>query len=464
MAFTLASIVRRGETPLKIAVVGAGISGLGAGWLLSQQHEVCLFEQNRHLGGHADTFDVVLPAGGIQPIDTGFIVYNTASYPNLVALFDYLGVVTAETDMSFAVSLAGGRYEYSGNGVSGLFAQRRNLLNPKHWGMVRDILRFFAEVSELDLSDPSEDVSIADWLHRHGYREYFVRRHIVPMGAAIWSCPANDMLRFPMASFARFFANHGLLVPDVNKRPPWRTVRSGSREYVNRVLDDFKGRYETSACVTWIERRASGVTLGFEDGHRATFDQCVIATHADEAMALLRDCDDCERELLGAFSYSTNEAVLHTDRIAMPRRRRAWASWNYIGQDGGGEDGDSLSVTYWMNRLQPLATDRDYFVTLNPSVEISAKKVLRRVSYQHPVFDREAMRAQKDLWSLQGRRHTWFAGSYFGYGFHEDGLQAGLAVGEDLGGLKRPWTVEDDRGRILSVRTGSAAGVKVAAE
>lgn len=445
---------------MKIAVVGAGISGLGAAWLLSRSHDVSLFEENAHIGGHADTAEVVEGDGRIVAVDTGFIVYNTACYPNLVALFDHLDVPTAETDMSFAVSLDGGRYEYSGNGVGGLFAQRRNLLNPAHWGMVADILRFFREVSALNPETLDAKVSIGAWLERNGYREYFVRRYILPMGAAIWSTPASDMLGFPMAAFARFFANHGLLIADVDKRPPWRTVRGGSRAYVQRIITDFSGEHFVKRPVESICRDPAGVRLSFRDGGVERFDECVIATHADEALRLLCDADDTERRLLSAFSYSRNAAVLHTDAGLMPRRKRAWASWNYTG-DGGGE---GLSVSYWMNRLQPLKTARDYFVTLNPWRKIAAEFIIKQSSYRHPIFDLTAMQAQRDLWSLQGRRATWFAGSYFGYGFHEDGLQAGLAVAEDLGGLCRPWTVAGSRARILSPAAQSRRTLQVAAE
>lgn len=445
---------------MKIAVVGAGISGLSAAWLLSRNHQVSLFEKNAHIGGHADTCEVDESDGRKLLVDTGFIVYNTACYPNLIALFDHLNVPTAETDMSFAVSFGAGAYEYSGNGVRGMFAQRRNLFSVAHWAMVRDILRFFKQVSDLDPDTLDPEVSLGAWLKSHGYGESFVRRHIVPMGAAIWSTPANDMLGFPMAAFARFFANHGLLVADVNIRPPWRTVRGGSREYVRRMLGDFKGRHRTGCEVASVKRDRSGVMLGLRDGTTERFDQCVIATHADEALSLIGDADDTEKRLLGAFSYSSNRAVLHTDASLMPIRKRAWASWNCTG-DGSGE---KLSVTYWMNRLQPLATGRDYFVTLNPWRDIAPDRIVKTMNYQHPIFDVVAMRAQRDLWSLQGRRATWFAGSYFGYGFHEDGLQAGLAVAEDLGGVARPWTVAQSRGRILSEGAHSSNSLQVAAE
>ena len=445
---------RSGGNLVKIAVVGAGISGLSAAWLLSKRHDVVLFERNAHVGGHSDTADVLEAELCSVPVDTGFIVYNEHTYPNLVALFEHLGVETSATEMSFSVSLGDGAYEYSGNGAAGLFAQRRNLLSPTHWFMVRDIVRFFGEVSELDAGSIDPNLSIGDWLVSSGYGDAFVCRHILPMGAAIWSTPANVMLGFPMAAFARFFSNHGLLIPDVAKRPIWRTVRGGSREYVRRVLADYKGTHEVEAPVVLVERAANGVRLMTRDGRSALFDHCVIATHANEALALLDDADAAERALLGAFSYSKNETYLHTDAQLMPKRKRAWSSWNYVG-DGKSEQ---LSVSYWMNRLQPLETNNDYFVTLNPWRSIAEDRVLKHLTYEHPVFDVGAMTAQRELWSLQGRRRTWFAGSYFGYGFHEDGLQAGLAVAEDLGGVVRPWLVERARDRILSPAARGAPG------
>ena len=431
---------------MKIAVVGAGISGLSAAWLLSKRHQVVLFERNAHIGGHSDTTEVVEAEQRVVPIDTGFIVYNEHSYPNLSALFDLLDVQTSGTAMSFSVSLGDGEYEYSGNGATGLFAQRRNLLSPTHWFMVRDIVRFFGEVSELDAGSIDPNLSIGDWLASSGYSDAFLCRHILPMGAAIWSTPANAMLGFPMAAFARFFANHGLLIADVEKRPIWRTVRGGSREYVRRLVADFDGEHEVEMPIVSVARVANGVIVKTADGRSELFDQCVMATHANEALALLEDADDAERGLLGAFSYSKNETYLHTDPQLMPRRKRAWSSWNYVG-DGNSEQ---LSVSYWMNQLQKLETQTDYFVTLNPWRPIAQERILKHVSYQHPVFDVGAMTAQRELWSLQGRRRTWFAGSYFGYGFHEDGLQSGLAVAEDLGGVRRPWSVEGPRDRILS--------------
>lgn len=445
---------------MKIAVVGAGISGLSAAWLLSKRHDVVLYERNEYIGGHSNTAEVCDESGHRIPVDTGFVVYNADCYPNLVALFDYLSVPTAETEMSFSVSMNSGDYEYSGNGLSGLFAQRRNLFNSSHWVMTAEILRFFREVSELEVSSLDPHCSLGSWLAANRYSDFFIQRHILPMGAAIWSTPAETMLAFPLAAFTRFFSNHGLLIANVNKRPIWRTVRGGSRQYVDRLLRDFRGTFAMNAPVISICRKPRHVAIEIADGGIERFDHCVVATHADEALKLISDTDDLERGLLGAFSYADNTAILHTDARVMPRRQRAWASWNYTGD----ESGNRLSVTYWMNRLQPLESSNDYFVTLNPSHQLPEERVLKRMHYQHPIFDARAMTAQRDLWSLQGRRRTWFAGSYFGYGFHEDGLQSGLAVAEDLGGVKRPWTLADERDRILSPAAHRGAAVAAAAE
>ena len=433
---------------MRIAVVGGGIAGMGAAWLLGKSHDVTIFERNAYVGGHSNTVDVAGDDGTVA-IDTGFIVYNTACYPNLIALFDALGVTTAPTEMSFSVSLDGGGFEYSGNGLDGLFGQRSNLLRPRHWRMTFDILRFFREASAIDPARHDPDESLGAWLDKRGYSKIFVDRHILPMGAAIWSTPADEMLAFPVAAFGRFFSNHGLL--QVANRPEWRTVVGGSRQYVNRLLADFPGQIVKGDPVVSLSRDATGVDIVLASGARARADQCVIATHGDEALRLIADADAVERDLLAPFRYEENEAFLHRDVTHMPARRRLWTSWNYLGSTPAGADRrPSLSVTYWMNKLQPLPTRTDYFVTLNPSYPIAPESIERRIVYHHPVFDGAAMQAQRRLWSLQGRNRLWFAGSYFGYGFHEDALQAGLAVAEDLGGRPRPWTVENPRGRILA--------------
>ncbi len=469
-----------GDIGLRLAVIGAGITGLGAAWLLSQKHHVSLFESEPRLGGHADTAMVAAPddqAGDACAIDTGFIVYNTACYPNLIALFATLDVPTAETSMSFAVSLDDRRYEYSGSGLGGLFGQPRNLLSPPHWRMAQEIFRFFKQASALDAKNLPLDVSLGDWLKQHGYSKRFIHAHIVPMGAAIWSTPANEMLGFPFASFARFFENHGLL--QTFNRPAWRTVRGGSKEYVARVRAALNGpvmmgdRVVAVAPMESAEKSAARVTLA--SGHSEVFDGVLIACHGDDARGLLQagGGDSGVIDLLANFRYAHNDAVLHRDPTHMPKRRRLWSSWNYLsssspdgdsdgGSGGGGTEtggatsSHDLAVSYWMNCLQPLATKTDYFVTLNPSQPIADHLVDRRVAYTHPMFDENAMAAQLKLWPMQGRNSVWLAGSYLGFGFHEDGLQAGLAAAEDMslrllgegGKVVRPWAFDKTQGRI----------------
>ncbi len=426
-----------------IAVIGSGISGLGAAWLLSRHHDVTVFEAATRPGGHSNTVDVPGLVGSAA-VDTGFIVYNSASYPNLIALFDHLGVETAPTSMSFAVSLDRGGYEYAGTGVATLFGQPSNIVRPAHWRMIRDMLRFFREAPGLLAAAADERLTLGRYLAEAGYSDAFVERHILPMAAAIWSTPSRDVLAFPAAAFVRFFVNHGML--QVRGRPEWRTVVGGSREYVRRLLAATKGDVRLGDAAARMTRRSDGVTVSTASGERA-FDACVIATHADDALALMADADSDERQLLGAFRYCPNRAVLHRDAALMPRRRRLWSSWNYL--DNGVGRGAPLSVTYWMNKLQPLgAATQDLFVTLNPIRAIKAEDTIATFDYRHPLFDTGAITAQRQLWRLQGRRNTWFCGSYFGYGFHEDGLQSGLAVAEDIGGVRRPWIVPQESGRI----------------
>ncbi|MEQ1577872.1 MAG: FAD-dependent oxidoreductase [Hyphomicrobium sp.] len=433
-----------GDSGVRIAVVGAGIAGLSAAWLLSRRYDVVLFEKDERVGGHANTVDV-REAGGNVAIDTGFIVYNTACYPNLIALFAQLDVPVAETGMSFSVSIDGGRYEYNGNGVNGYFGQRSNLVSPRHWRMAAEISRFFAEASKLSAGADDPHLTLGQWLQERHYSPTFIERHILPMGAAIWSAPAHSIEDFPAHSFARFFANHGLL--QMRDRPQWRTVRGGSREYVSRLVSQFKGRVAMGDGAQSISRHGEGVSIRTVSGQTAVFDRCLMACHADTALQLLSDASEHEQRLLGAFQYTRNAAVLHTDSRLMPRRRRVWASWNYAGLTEPGND-RGASVSYWMNKLQPLATEHNYFVSLNQKAGIEPDKIIATFAYDHPVFDTAALRAQKDLWSLQGQSKTWFAGSYFGFGFHEDGLQSGLAAAEELGDVRRPWRVEGENGRL----------------
>jgi len=426
---------------LKIAVVGSGISGLACAWLLSKKHNVTLFERDNRLGGHSNTVETETPAGPIG-IDTGFIVYNEVTYPNLTAFFAHLGVETARSNMSFAVSLNAGGYEYSGSGLGGLFGQSSNLMNPRHYKMIYDLLRFFRNAAVLQDGDCDATLTLAEWLHRSGYSEDFAKRHILPMGAAIWSVPAAQMMDFPIISFARFFQNHGLL--KIRNRPKWRTVSKGSSNYVAKIMADFGGTVRMGCDVQKLTRSDAGVNVLANNDVVERFDHCVLATHGDQALRILGDADQMERDCLSAFQYSDNEAVLHIDEQMMPQRRHLWSSWNYVSCDPA----NNPTVTYWMNRLQPLRTKQNYFVTLNPPEPIANDRLIGRYDYTHPIFNAAAIVQQKHLWALQGRRGTWFAGSYFGYGFHEDGLQAGLAVAEKLGDIVRPWRVEGQSDRL----------------
>ncbi len=431
-----------GGPRLKIAVIGTGISGLSAAWLLQQRHDVTVYERAARLGGHSNTVDVNA-SDRIIPVDTGFIVYNPPNYPNLTALFEYLGVPTKPSDMSFGVSLDGGDLEYSGSDLPGLFAQKRNLLRPRFLSMLRDLLRFYrdAPAAAAALADPA--ITLGDYLRQGGYGDAFCRDHLLPMAAAIWSAPPREMLDYPAAAFIRFHANHGLL--QITDRPEWRTVDGGSKVYVAKLTERIADRVRLDCGAVSVRRTIDGVIVRDGKDQMQHFDHVVLATHADQSLALLEDADTRERGVLGAFRYSHNLAVLHTDARFMPKRRAAWSSWNFIG-DRDAETG--VCVTYWMNRLQSIVGAQNMFVTLNPPEPPHAGTLLHSEVYEHPMFDAAAIRAQSELWSLQGRGNVWYCGAYFGAGFHEDGLQAGLAVAEALGGVRRPWNVANESGRI----------------
>lgn len=426
----------------RIAVVGSGITGLSAAWLLSTAHDVTLFEADDRIGGHSNTVEAPTPSAPVA-VDTGFIVYNADNYPNLVGLFEHFRVPTKPAHMSFAVSIDDGAFEYSSHGIPALFSQKRNWVSPKFWRMISDLLRFQKQaprdLPEMEASGESLDAYLA----RKGYGRLFRDGHLLPQAAAIWSSTMDQMTAYPAASFVRFYMNHNLLTYDL--KPTWRTVDGGSREYVSRLHAAFAGRTVLNAGIAGVSRDAKGATIRFGDGRSERFDAVVLATHSDQALRLLDQPTSEERRLLGAIRYRPNRAILHRDISAMPRRRKAWAAWTHKGySDRAGEGG----VTYWMNELQSLPGP-PLFVSLNPAVEPDPSLVLGQWDYEHPVFDQAAVAAQSQLWSLQGEGGVWFAGAWFGSGFHEDGLQAGLAVAEQLGSVRRPWSVKNERGRIV---------------
>lgn len=433
----------QGQRRLKIAIVGTGISGLSAAWMLSQRHDTTIYEQAERVGGHSNT--VVAEIGGKKiPVDTGFIVFNRFTYPNLAALFAHLGVKTKSSNMSFGASLDGGRFEYAGGTATGLIAQPRNLIRPRFWSMLAELRRFYREAEKDAQSPKFEQIGLGEYLDYRGYGAGFRDDHLLPIASAIWSSSPADMLAYPAASFLRFHANHGLL--QFAGRPIWETVSGGSINYVRELTAGIADRIKCNSAVIRVQRKRDRVVVTDSTGRYETFDHVVMATHADQALAVLSDPSPAERKLLGAFRYQRNHAVLHSDKSFMPKRRMAWASWNYVDSRNGRSK--NASFTYWMNRLQNIPKETPLFVTLNPAGPPRAGTLHHSQSYDHPIFDTKAIAAQPRLWELQGLQRTWFCGAYFGYGFHEDGLQAGLAVAEELGKVRRPWTVSNESGRI----------------
>ncbi|HNN44904.1 MAG TPA: FAD-dependent oxidoreductase [Azospira sp.] len=439
------------EIPVRrIAVVGAGISGLSAAWLLSQRYEVTLYEAAGYLGGHTNTVDVTID-GVTHPVDTGFLVFNHQTYPNLSALFDEIDVESVETEMSFSVSLSSPELEWAGSSLATVFGQKRNLLRPAFWRMLSEVLRFNRESVDWLENDADATTTLRDYLERNRYSPAFADWYLLPMAAAIWSCPTGQMLDYPLLTFVRFCRNHGLL--QVFDRPLWRTVKGGGRVYVERLaraIVENGGRIIAKTPVCHLERCRQGVLLTLADGI-AHFDEVVLACHSDQALKILgASASARERDILARLRYQPNRALLHTDPALLPRDRSLWSAWNYL-SDGTAKESTSgrpVAVSYLINRLQPLPFATPLTVTLNPLREPAAEHVLAEFSYAHPIFDGPAIAAQRELVEVNGRDGVHYCGAWGGYGFHEDGLKSGLAVANALGCFA-PW--QANQGRVARV-------------
>jgi predicted NAD/FAD-binding protein len=410
---------------MRVAVIGSGISGLVAAHTLGPRHEVVLFEADRRPGGHTHTIDVAADAGPV-PVDTGFIVFNTKTYPSFCRLLDRLGVRAQESDMSFSARSDARDFEYSGSGLNGLYAQRRHFFSARFHRMVRDILRFYREAREL-LTAPSE-VALEPYLRSRGYSDAFISDHLLPLTAAVWSSNRRGAREFPARFLVRFFENHGFL--QLRKPPRWLTVRGGSRQYVRAILDRFEGQIRTSSPVESVSRTGAGVIVKARGQDADRFDHVVIACHADQALRLVSSPTRAESELLSRFSFQANHVVLHSDPVVMPRLRRTWSSWNYHLDDDWTE---GAAVTYWMNRLQSLTAPRQYFVTLNRTGGIRPEHVIASVTYSHPVFTPEAIAAQAEHDALVNHEGVSYCGAYWRNGFHEDGVVSALRACAPLG-------------------------------
>ena len=425
---------------MRIAVVGTGIAGNAAAWTLSKRYPVTVYEREIRPGGHSHTVTVDYDGTPIA-VDIGFIVYNELNYPDLTAMLDHLGVATRESCMSFAVTADSGRFEWKGGGDNwrqlavGLFAQPRNLLSPSYLWMLRDMLTFNRESVQDYTAGQLTGMSLGEYFRRKKFSPRLLSDYLAPMGAAIWSTPAQDMLDFPAENFVAFFSNHCLLQYN---RPVWRTVTGGSRNYVEALTAAFRDRIRLGCAVTSIERKARGVVVSDSHGGSETYDHVVIAAHSDQALKMLSDADERERSILGAVGYSPNTIYLHRDTRLMPKRRGVWASWNFLRWARQGTALNDVAVTYWMNELQGIDKAKPLFVSLNPPFAPDPKLTFGQYLCEHPRYDAAAFAAQRRLEDIQGKRHAWFCGAWTGYGFHEDGIRSGLAVAEALGATA-PW-------------------------
>jgi len=400
---------------MKIAVIGSGISGLSAAYFLSKIHKVDLFEQEDHFGGHSFTYDIATQNKTI-PVDLGFIVFNELTYPNLINFFKELNVPFEKSDMSFSISIRDNEVEYGGRGLKAIFANKLNLFNFNFLKMIKEIISFYKTAPFL-LKKNLEGITLGNYLDKSKFSKYFIEYHIIPMVAAIWSMPFSKAKDMPLEFFLNFFINHGLF--ELKNRPQWFTVADRSRFYVKKVLANISGEVFKNYKVNQINRTNDNVRIKIDDEY-LDYDQVILASHADQTLKILKDPTEDEKRILSKFKYVSNIAILHTDEKLMPKRRIAWSSWNSLSK------GNQTCVTYWLNNLQNLKCDKNYFLTLNSVYQIASNKIIKKVNFTHPYFNIETLKHQNELHLLQGIKRTWYCGSYFGYGFHEDGLKSAI--------------------------------------
>ena len=406
---------------MKVAVIGSGISGLSAAHYLSKNFKVDLFEKNDHFGGHSHTLDINVE-NNIIPIDIGFIVFNFQTYPNFINFLNDNNVEIEKSNMSFSVSVKGTNIEYCGKGILGIFSNKKNLLNFNFFKMFFEIIKFYKKSN--NLKNTEENLKLDDFLKSEGMSEYFINYHIVPMVSAIWSMPPYEAKQMPLTFFLKFFQNHGLF--NLKKRPQWYTIKNRSRTYVNKILKTISGEYYKNYPINKISRHPNGVQV-FYGGKNEFFDydKVVIATHADEALSLISEPTEDEKDILSNFKYKKNYAIIHTDETVMPNNKKAWSSWNSsVNKDNNSQ----TSITYWLNLLQNLNTKKNFFLSLNPFYKIEKNKIIKEINFTHPYYDKAALDNQKRLKYIQNKNNTLYCGSYFGYGFHEDGIKSSIEI------------------------------------
>ena len=404
---------------MKLAIIGSGISGLSSAYYLSKNHKVDLFEKDDHFGGHSHTIDIKIQ-DNVIPVDIGFIVFNKKTYPNLINFFEENNIAIEKSNMSFSVSVRDSEIEYCGKGISGIFSNKLNLLNIKFLKMFFTIIDFYKKSENKNII--TENITLGKYLEKLNVSDYFIKFHIIPMVSAIWSMPPYEAKQMPLSFFLKFFQNHGLF--KLKNRPQWFTVSNRSRTYVDKILSNISGEYYKNYNINKIKRIQSGVQVYYGDKNEYfTYDKVVLATHADQALSIIEDPYEIEKKILSNFKYKTNEAVIHEDINYMPKNNKAWCSWNSSIES---ENSEQNSITYWLNLLQNLNISKNIFLTLNPYLKIPEEKIIRRVQFTHPYFDQKAINSQKDLHLIQNKNNILFCGSYFGYGFHEDGIKSSL--------------------------------------